>query len=149
MLVSSNPFCRFDIQPPARFALVDRFYRSQGYRVRCVANERVYSLSIEKEGFVAAVRLVPQESGVYWLRNLLVKDTLRRRGLAALLMRHVLADLTPQACCCFALPHLKNFYENLGFVAEPLDCPQDLAEKFHAYRPHDWVLMVFPQAPLM
>lgn len=133
----------FEIQPPGRFALVDRFYREQGYKVKCAANERIFTQSISGEGLVAAARLVPQTSGHFWLRNLLVKDIWRGKGLAKMLMRELLLDIAPQGCYCFALPHLKSFYEDLGFILDPDDCPADIASKFHTYRARgrDWLLM--------
>lgn len=139
---SISPYV-FEIQPPERFALVDRFYRSQGYKVKCAANERVYTQTAEGEGVVAAARLVPQQSCHYWLRNLLVKDTWRGMGLAKGLMSSLLPDIAPQGCYCFALPHLKAFYENLGFIHEPTDCPEDIVAKFQTYRARgrDWLLM--------
>lgn len=111
--------------------------------MKCAANERVYTQSIDGEGYVAAARLVPHTSGHFWLRNLLVKDVWRGKGLAKALMRELLLDIAPQDCYCFALPHLKRFYEDLGFVLNPDDCPEDIASKFHTYRTRgrDWLLM--------
>ena len=133
----------FEIQPAERFALVDRFYRAQGYKVKCASQERVYTQGIEGEGLVAAARLVPQASGHYWLRNLLVKETWRGQGVAKTLMRQLLFDIAPKGCYCFALPHLKSFYEDLGFILDPADCPADIAVRFHIYRTRgrDWLLM--------
>lgn len=141
--VPNNPPGVFELQPPGRFALVDRFYREQGYKVKCAPNERVYTQSIEGDGFVAAARLVPQASGHYWLRNLLVKDSWRGQGLAKSIMRQLLLDIAPNGCYCFALPHLKIFYQGLGFILDPADCPDDIAARFRTYRSRgrDWLLM--------
>jgi len=142
--------CVFEIQLPEHFALVDRFYRSQGYKVKCAANERVYTQTHQGEGFVAAARLVPQQSGHYWLRNLLVKDVWRGQGLATGLMRSMLQDIAPQGCYCFALPHLSVFYEDLGFIHEPADCPDEIVRKFQTYRSRgrDWLLMGYREMSL-
>lgn len=137
------------VQPvdPERFALVDRFYRSQGYKVKCGANERVYAIADEAEGFVAAARLVPQSSGHYWLRNLLVASHWRGQGLATRLMQKLLPDLAPRGCYCFALPHLTAFYGALGFTINPAHCPDDILRTYTTYRARgrDWVLMGYCQ----
>ena len=140
-------------EPPESFALVDRFYRAQGYKVKCAANERVFTLSLPPEHslggasctmeIIAAARLVPQRSGSYWLRNLLVKDSARGQGLAVRLMRKLLNDCNPYGCYCFALPHLKDFYLNLNFTLDPAHSPRDITDKFNTYRlsGRDWLLM--------
>jgi GNAT superfamily N-acetyltransferase len=129
-----------------RFALVDRFYRSQGYKVKCGAHERVYAIA-EQEGFIAAARLVPQSSGHYWLRNLLVANNWRGQGIATGLMQQLLPDLTPRGCYCFALPHLTAFYGVLGFTINPSHCPEDILRTYNTYRSRgrDWVLMGYLQ----
>jgi GNAT superfamily N-acetyltransferase len=131
----------------ARFALVDRFYRVQGYKVKCGASERVYVITNEREGFIAAARLVPQSSGHYWLRNLLVASDWRGKGIATGLMQKLLPDLAPQGCYCFALPHLADFYSSLGFIQRPLHCPEDILRTYNTYRTRgrDWVLMGYIQ----
>lgn len=138
---------RFQPVDPERFALVDRFYRSQGYKVKCGANERVYAIANEAEGFIAAARLVPQSSGHYWLRNLLVASNWRGQGVATRLMQKLLPDLAPRGCYCFALPHLKVFYGALGFAVDPVHCPGDILRTYNTYRARgrDWVLMGYIQ----
>ncbi len=137
----------FHLVDAGRFALVDRFYRSQGYKVKCGANERVYAIATEAEGFIAAARLVPQSSGHYWLRNLLVAGDWRGQGVATGLMQKLLPDLAPRGCYCFALRHLTAFYNALGFVIEPSHCPEDILRTYNTYRARgrDWVLMGYQQ----
>lgn len=127
---------------PERFGLIDRFYRAQGYKVKCAANEQVYA-AVNEEGIFAAARLVPQQSGHYWLRNLLVASDKRGQGVASRLMQNLLPDLAPQGCYCFALPHLCDFYTALGFVQNPPHCPEDILRTYHVYRNRgrDWLLM--------
>lgn len=130
------------------FALVDRFYRSHGYKVKCASNERVYSLIDPTGCYIAAGRLVPQSSGHYWLRNLLVASDQRGQGLATGLMRQLLPDLSPKSCYCFALSHLTHFYTALGFTQNPAHCPDDILCTYNTYRSRgrDWVLMGYSQA---
>lgn len=132
---------------PVRFALVDRFYRAQGYKVKCGANERICAIAREDEGFIAAARLVPQSSGHYWLRNLLVASDWRGRGIATGLMQELMPDLAPRGCYCFALPHLTHFYSSLGFIHNPSHCPDDILRTYNTYRTRgrDWVLMGYIQ----
>lgn len=140
----ANVFQRVD---PPRFALVDRFYRAHGYKVKCGANESIYAIAREDEGFIAAARLVPQSSGHYWLRNLLVASDWRGQGIATGLMQNILPDLAPLGCYCFALPHLTHFYTALGFIQNPSHCPQDILLTYNTYRNRgrDWVLMGYIQ----
>ncbi len=130
-----------------RFPLVDRFYRAQGYKVKCAAKERVYAIVHKDDGFIAAARLVPQSSGHYWLRNLLVASDYRGQGLATGLMRYLLPDLAPQGCYCFALQHLGDFYSALGFTLNPDHCPKDILATYNIYRARgrDWLLMGYRQ----
>lgn len=139
--------CVFQPVEPVRFALVDRFYRAQGYKVKCGPSERVYAIADTDEGFIATARLVPQSSGHYWLRNLLVASDWRGQGIATGLMQKLLPDLAPYGCYCFALPHLRDFYLALGFAQDPSHCPEDILHTYNTYRTRgrDWVLMGYIQ----
>lgn len=132
---------------PIEHALIDRFYRALGYKVKCGANERVYTIPHTTEGFIAAARLVPQHSGHFWLRNLLVANDWRGQGIATRLMQQLLPDLAPKGCYCFALPHLTDFYSALGFATNPSHCPEDILRTYTTYRTRgrDWVLMGYIQ----
>lgn len=134
---------RFQRVAPERFAVVERFYRAQGYKVKCAATERIYGIVDDGGCFIAAARLVPQSSGHYWLRNLLVMSEARGQGVATTLMRQLLPELAPQGCYCFALPHLIHFYTALGFIQHPAHCPGDILGTYNTYRARgrDWVLM--------
>ena len=137
----------FRLIEPTEHALIDRFYRAQGYKVKCGASERVYTITHASEGFIGAARLVPQSSAHFWLRNLLVASDWRGQGIATHLMQKLLPDLQPQGCYCFALPHLTDFYTALGFVQEPAHCPEDILRTYTTYRTRgrDWVLMGYIQ----
>jgi GNAT superfamily N-acetyltransferase len=137
----------FRVVEPASFPLIERFYRAQGYKVKCGASERVYAITAENEGFIAAARLVPQSSGHFWLRNLLVASDWRGQGIATGLMQQLLPDLAPKGCYCFALPHLTVFYSALGFATNPSHCPEDIFRTYTTYRSRgrDWELMGFIQ----
>lgn len=132
---------------PERLALVDRFYRDHGYKLRCATHERVFVLSSPAGEWVAAARLIPQVSGHYWLRNLLVAPALRGCGLASRLVREIKPAIFPLGCYCFALPHLTDFYSRLGFKTNPVHCPADIAALHARYRSRgrDWVLMGYQQ----
>lgn len=132
----------FSAVPVERYALIERFYRAQGYKVRIAQNECIYVVYNAAE-IVAAVRLVPQISGHFWLRNLLVAKTWRAQGVATGLMQYLLAFMQGRGCYCFALPHLQLFYEQLGFGLQPPHCPNDIQQKYQQYRTRgrDWLLM--------
>ena len=133
----------FRVLTPEQFALADRFYRAQGYKLKCAVTERVYVLVDEQADFIAAVRLLPQASGHFWLRNLLVVKAWRGRGLAKHILRSLLRDIAPQGCYFFALPHLTEFYLALDFTIDPEHCPDDILRLHQTYRARgrDWVLM--------
>lgn len=137
----------FQSVDPARFPFADRFYRTQGYKVKCGVNERVYAIFRIDEGFIAVARLVPQSSGHYWLRNVLVASDWRGQGIATGLMQKIMPDLAPLGCYCFALPHLTHFYTALGFIQNPSHCPDDIMRTYNTYRSRgrDWVLMGYIQ----
>lgn len=143
--VSNINFCT---EQPERYALVDRFYRAHGYKVKVAANETLYVIyadggQAEVATIIAAVRLVPQNSGHFWLRNLLVAKDQRGQGLATALLQYLLPLIRPRGCYCFALPHLEQFYSHLGFSVNPGHCPADIQQKYQQYRARgrDWLLM--------
>jgi GNAT superfamily N-acetyltransferase len=139
----------YSFQPlePARLALADRFYRTHGYKVKCGPSERVFALVSLTGELVAVARFVPQASGHYWLRNLLVTPELRGYGLASRLLRETRSIIFPAGCYCFALRHLVDFYSHLEFETSPGHCPADIAAIYERYRSRgrDWVLMGYKQ----
>ena len=146
---STAEFNNYEIHQltPERLALADRFYRSQGYKVKCAPNERVFALIGTAGDWLGAVRLVAQSSGHYWLRNLLVAPEYRNRGLAGQLLMQSRRAIFPKGCYCFALPHLTDFYKRSGFELAPAHCPADIRAIYERYksRGRDWVLMGYQQ----
>lgn len=144
--INESAFLLLSLEP-ARLALADRFYRSFGYKVKCAPQERVFVLSSLEGEWIAAARFVPQSSGHYWLRNLLVAPAYRGQGLASRLLNQVKPLLAPRGCYCFALPHLTDFYTRLTFERDPHHCPADIAAIHSRYRTRgrDWVLMGYQQ----
>jgi N-acetylglutamate synthase-like GNAT family acetyltransferase len=146
----SNPhidlaLCQLAIVSQERFPLVDRFYVSCKYRVKCGRFDRVYCLTRDDK-IIAAARLLPQRSGELLLRNLCVLPELRRQGVAGYFMRALLTAIVPHNCYCFALPHLRDFYLALNFkLLEPGQVPSETALLAVRYRERkrDWLLMGF------
>lgn len=135
---------------PAALPLVDKFYHSQGYKIKCGRNERVFTLSHPLHGHIVAARLLPQapmvlaEPNDYWLRNLLVVKSYRKQGLGNLFMQKLLSQLETGDCYCFALTHLEQFYLDLGFQhLQPEGCNASVAKRYLQYRARgrDWLLM--------
>lgn len=136
-----------------RLPLVNRFYASCNYNVKCGRHDRVFSLS-QQGKIIAAARLMPHSQGHFLLRNLCVAPEMRNQGVATHLLTKILAELVPieelaplkttTACYCFALPHLQNFYLVLGFTHLTIEqVPQDIAEIHlrNCARKRGWVLM--------
>jgi len=132
-----------------RLPLVNRFYSSCNYNVKCGRLDQVYSLSYGGE-IIAAARLVSQKSGHLLLRNLFVAPAMRNQGVATQLVGKLLNALAfaeiPANCYCYALPQLKNFYVSLGFKhLLPEHVPEDIAEIHfrNCARKRGWILMGF------
>jgi len=130
-----------------RLPLINRFYASCNYNVKCGRHDRVYSLSLKGE-IIAAARLMPYPQGYFVLRNLCVAPEQRNQGVATSLLTQILLELSlvnlPLHCYCFALSHLQNFYVALGFKCLSLDqVPQDIAEIHirNCARKRGWILM--------
>lgn len=131
-----------------RLPLVNRFYASCNYNVKCGRHDRVFSLS-QQGNIIAAARLMPHHQGHFLLRNLCVAPEARNQGVATYLLTKILAELIPTAsstvsCYCYALPHLQNFYLALGFTHLTIEqVPQDIAETHlrNCARKRGWVLM--------
>ncbi len=135
--------CNFEAVSQERLPLVDRFYASCKYRVKCGRSDRVYTLSYQGQ-IIAAARLLPQNSGELLLRKLCVAPELRRQGIAGYFMRALIAASAPLACYCFALPHLRDFYLALDFkLLTPEQVPSETAALAQRYRERkrDWLLM--------
>ncbi len=135
--------CTLEHISELRLPLVNRFYSSCNYRVKCGRFEHVYSLSLEGK-IIAAARLIPQRSGCFLLRNLCVEPALRHKGVASHLLRATMKSLAEANCYCYALPHLQKFYVALQFkYFTPEEVPQDIAEMYirHRERKRGWILM--------
>lgn len=132
-----------------RLPLVNRFYASCNYRVKCGRFEHVFSLTLG-DRIIAAARLIPQRAGHYLLRNLCVEPELRNKGVASYLLRNLMPFLKGANCYCYALPHLQQFYLSLQFQHfSPEDVPQDIAEMYlrHRERKRGWILMGYLNSP--
>jgi N-acetylglutamate synthase-like GNAT family acetyltransferase len=142
-LVVNLESCVFELVNGLRLPLVNRFYSECNYSVKCGRLERIYSLSFGGK-IIAAVRLMPQASGHFLLRNLCVNPDFRSQGVGSYFLRTVLANLGDTNCYCYALPHLQNFYTNLAFKHFTQDqVPFDIAEMYirHCSRKRGWILM--------
>jgi predicted GNAT family N-acyltransferase len=139
--------CVFNGVDELRLPLVNRFYTSCNYNVKCGRRDRVFSLTRYGE-IIAAARLMPHSQGYFLLRNLCVAPEVRSQGVATYLLTKILAELLltncTVGCYCYALPHLQNFYLALGFKRLTIEqVPQDVAETHirNCARKRGWVLM--------
>lgn len=133
----------------AQFPLVNRFYQTCGYSVRCGRQEVVVCLRLIGDGsstIVAAARFLPHVDGYYVLRNLCVAAQQRRKGLATYLLRNALTCLGENLCYCYAFSYLRDFYQSLGFVVRsPTQVPEQIARSYQSYchKHRDLLLMSF------
>lgn len=130
-----------------RLPLVNRFYASCHYNVKCGRHDRVFSLNRQGK-IIAAARLMPHLQGYFLLRNLCVAPEARNQGVATYFLTKILEDLVPAnstvSCYCYALPHLQHFYLALGFIPLTLEqVPQEIAETHvrNCARKRGWILM--------
>ncbi|ACE85836.1 GNAT family N-acetyltransferase [Cellvibrio japonicus] len=135
--------------------VVERFYRAQGYKLRCGRQERILVIRDQHQEILAAARLLPHVNGYYWLRNMLVAKAWRGRGLGRQMVQAIPGVLgSSTGCYCFALPQVVAFYHALGFYTREalppsVICPPAILAQFHTYksRGRDWALM-FMNLPL-
>jgi predicted GNAT family N-acyltransferase len=128
---------------PIRLPLVNHFYKSCDYAVKCGSTDWVYTL-VNDGKIIAAARLMPQASGDFLLRNLCVAIEYRRQGVASYLVEKMLPHLKPQNCYCYALPHLQDFYLSLNFIRLAVDeVPSSigLIHERNDARKRGWILM--------
>lgn len=127
-----------------RYALLEAFYRSQGYKLQLGRSETLWAIADATSAqWLAAVRLLPQAEGAFWLRNMLVVGQRRHQGLGRLLLQQLL-PATAAPVYCFSLPDVVDFYHRQGFVmCQPEQLPVALAQRYNTYRARgrDWVLM--------
>lgn len=123
-----------------QLALIDRFYKSCGLRVRCHENETVFGLRLSAEKtsdyapLLAAVRFIPVSEQYWLMRNVCVVESHRRQGLASQLLVSCLPSLKPSRCYCYARDYLYPLYHGLGF--QQLACesvPINVAEEYSRY----------------
>ncbi|HOY22821.1 MAG TPA: GNAT family N-acetyltransferase [Cellvibrio sp.] len=143
-MLNDSIFKRID---ELRLPLINRFYASCNYNVKCGRHDRVFSLT-QQGKIIAAARLMPHPQGHFLLRNLCVEPEARNQGVATHLLTKILAELAPMnskvACYCYALPHLQEFYLALGFKYLTIEqVPQDIAETHlrNCARKRGWILM--------
>ena len=137
--------CTFERISELRLPLVNRFYSSCNYLVKCGRLDWVYSLGHSGK-IIAAARLMPQESTHFLLRNLCVAPDVRNQGIASHLISTILGELVSanKHCYCYALPHLQHFYCSLGFKhLTPEQVPPEIAEMHfrNCARKRGWILM--------
>lgn len=126
-----------------QLALIDRFYKSCGLRVRCHENETVFGLRMVADNvagqpqhspLLAAVRFIPVSEQYWLMRNVCVAEAHRRQGLASQLLGWCLPALTPSRCYCYARDYLYPLYQTLGFQRLPCAAvPAGIAEEYSRY----------------
>lgn len=123
-----------------QLALIDRFYKSCGLRVRCHENETVFGLRLSAENtsdyapLLAAVRFIPVSEQYWLMRNVCVAESHRRHGLASQLLSFCLPLLNPPRCYCYARDYLYPLYHALGFQQFACETvPAAVAEEYCRY----------------
>lgn len=147
ILFSSDTYS-LNIVEVIHLPLVERFYIDNGYRVKCVRLDRVYSFTLNGK-IIAAARLIPQQSDVYLLRNLCVATDYRRQGVGSLFLSELVPQFKPKDCYCFISATLQHFYEAAGFECMAVDqlpidqMPADIRDMHvrQRKRKRGWVLM--------
>ncbi len=124
-----SPF-RYRQLPPLLRPMVDKFYRGHRSPMRSQAGDQIWVA--EHAGDIVAALSMRAVTGGQWLTGLFVAPALRRQGVAAALLDHVLAE-HPEAVWLFCHPDLQGFYQWRGFApGQPL--PAELAERLARYQ---------------
>ncbi|MDO3386951.1 GNAT family N-acetyltransferase [Gilvimarinus sp. SDUM040013] len=137
---------QFVKQPVDAYPAITKQYRRWGERAKCGKRDLVYTLADAKGQWIAAARLLPVEGDTYLLRNLTVAPSLRRQGIARLLMQRIVTDDSIQSLYCYALEYLEAFYLSVGFATKtPEQVPSAIAQPYQRYRANgkSFVLMGF------
>ncbi|MCX6819667.1 MAG: GNAT family N-acetyltransferase [Candidatus Adlerbacteria bacterium] len=111
---------------------VELFYNTVGEDDVLDLSEIVF-VAKENDRIVGAVRLVPEHE-VLVMRTLNVAVEHQQRGIGTLLVRALITDLEGRLCYCLPYPHLKKFYEQLGFREVDSEAlPTFLFERYSEY----------------
>ncbi len=122
---------RIDILMDSAYPLVNRFYKTQGSRMRARGQHQVWVL--RDPDIACALCLEPVAEG-FWLTSLCTAVERRQQGLARRLMTTCLAQLDSPVWL-FCAPELAPLYQSCGFApAEQL--PHALQQRLQRYQRH-------------
>jgi len=107
-----------------------RFYKQSNYSPKVDRSDEMLVGTIDNE-IVAGVRLQPKPDGIF-LRAMVVAPALRGQGIGHRLLDFCVAHLASRYCYCYALTHLRAFYERQGFVASDVELAKpSISEAYH------------------
>lgn len=109
--------------------LANKFYRQHGSKMRARGDEAVWLA--EQDGICGALRLRAVGRG-HWLTGLFTRPDCRKKGVASLLVSHVLAR-TNRPVWLFCHPDLVPFYGRFGFDS-CCRLPEELTSRLARYR---------------
>ena len=97
----------------------------------------------ENETWLGVARFVAiDDHQAWWLRGLLIQPQYRHQGLASRLLQQALTQ--HPHCTAFAMPHLDDFYQQLGFKAvSPAALADQLQTLFTTYQQQKPTLHVY------
>lgn len=106
----------FHVQPllPEQRPALTQFYKSNQYKGKVKATDKVWVMINADDKIVGAARLC-QQAGFTLLRGVWVEKALRIQGVGSLLLQHLKSVGALEGCYCFSYIHLESFYSKHGF----------------------------------
>ena len=127
MISNSLLFCQLEKQ---QTPLANQFYKRVYKKGVASKSDQVFVL---KDQEIRCAARLKEEQGKLLLTGVACAIDFRGKGLASLLITKILSRQT-QDIYCFPYPHLKNFYQHLGFIfCEPEQLPEALNIKYQRY----------------
>ena len=136
--------CHFIELEKVKYPLVNQFYKRVYKKGIAGKNEAVFILKNEQQIICSAkLKSIEQE---LLLTGVACDSHYQHQGYASLLVTKLL-QIQEQSIYCFPYPHLKGFYQQLGFTLLTLEeAPKPIQQRFTRYLQHrELLLMVFKQ----
>lgn len=135
----------YQVKPlsPEQWSALIRFYKSNQYKGKIKASDKVWIMTNSKGQIVGAARLC-QQAGYTLLRGVWVDKTLCSQGLGSQLLRHLKRVGALEGCYCFPYLHLELFYSKHGF-SRVASVPASLSKALTRYNRHTIQVLLMVQ----
>ena len=130
MSLGYNSFMKIIEWTADKQAIVD-FYKTCDYEYHPKDSETIITAINDHNEIVGVVRLSKEEN-ILHLRGMQVDSKLQKQGIGTQMLQKVAELIKDDTCYLVGYPHLKNFYEKIGFKElMPPEAPTQVQERFH------------------